>query len=204
MILVDAVYYPPRTHSDSIVLCTPFLREASELADGRGVVVRVEDSPAHHEHIDARARELLDVFDARAAVDLEKMPGVAITCDCDVIRADGGTRTAAITGAFVALADAVAAAREQGLIQKNPIHGPVAAISVGIIDGQPHLDLDYPLDVHAEVDMNVAMNHEGEFIEIQGTGEAGTFSRAESDALLDLATKGIKRLIRAQRVALKS
>lgn len=139
----------------------------------------------------------------RAAVDLEKMPGLAITCDCDVLRADGGTRTTAITGAYIALVDAVNAAREQGFIEKNPILGPVAAVSVGIIDGRAYLDLDYPLDSRAEVDMNVAMNHKGEFIEIQGTGEAGTFSREQADTLLDLASQGIKKLIAAQRRALR-
>lgn len=139
----------------------------------------------------------------RAAVDLSKMPGVQITCDCEVIKADGGTRTAAITGAFVALADAVRVAREQGLIEKNPILGPVAAVSVGVIDGKPYLDLDYSLDVRAEVDMNVVMNHRGQFIEVQGTGEQGTFDRKELDTLLDLAGSGIRKLIAAQRKALK-
>lgn len=139
----------------------------------------------------------------RAAVDLEKMPGVAITCDCDVVVADGGTRTASITGAWVALAQAVAVAQKQGMITKNPLIGPVAAISVGIIDGKPTLDLDYPLDVRAEVDMNIAMNHKGEFIEVQGTGEKGTFSRSELDALLDFAGKGIRQLIKIQRTAVK-
>lgn len=139
----------------------------------------------------------------RAAVDLEKMPGLAITCDCDVLQADGGTRTASITGAYVALAQAIAFARKEGMIKTNPLTGNVAAISVGIIDGQPTLDLDYPLDVRAEVDMNIAMNKKGQFIEVQGTGEHGTFSRTELDSLLDLATKGIKQLFRVQNTFLK-
>jgi ribonuclease PH len=139
----------------------------------------------------------------RAAVDMDKMPGVAITCDCDVVLADGGTRTASITGAWVALAQAIKVAQKKGLITKNPLIGPVAAVSVGVIDGQPTLDLDYPLDVRAEVDMNVAMNHKGEFIEVQGTGEKGTFSRDELDSLLDLAAKGIKQLVKLQRGAVK-
>jgi ribonuclease PH len=139
----------------------------------------------------------------RAGVDLEKMPGLAITCDCDVLQADGGTRTASITGAYVALAQAIAFARKQGMIKTNPLIGNVAAISVGIIDGLPTLDLDYPLDVRAEVDMNIAMNNKGKFIEVQGTGEHGTFSREELDALLDLASKGIKQLIRIQNAFLK-
>ncbi len=137
----------------------------------------------------------------RAAVDLDKMPGVAITCDCDVVVADGGTRTASITGAWVALAQAIGVAQKKGLIKKNPLIGPVAAVSVGVIDGKATLDLDYPLDVRAEVDMNVAMNHKCDFIEVQGTGEKGTFSRDELDALLDLAGKGIRKLIKIQRAA---
>ncbi len=139
----------------------------------------------------------------RAAVDLEKMPGIAITCDCDVIVADGGTRTASITGAYVALAQAIQAARETGSIASDPIIGPVAAVSVGIVDGQPCLDLDYPLDSCADVDMNVAMNHRKEFIEIQGTGEQATFSRDQLDSLLNLADKGIRKLIQKQRAALR-
>ncbi len=139
----------------------------------------------------------------RASVDMDKMPGVAITCDCDVVVADGGTRTASITGAWVALSQAIGQAKKEGLIKGEPRLGPVAAVSVGIIDGKPTLDLDYPLDVRAEVDMNVAMNHRGDFIEVQGTGEKGTFSRGELDALLDLAGKGIRRLIKVQREAVK-
>jgi ribonuclease PH len=139
----------------------------------------------------------------RASVDLDKMPGVAITCDCDVVVADGGTRTASITGAWVALSQAIGHAKKEGLIKGEPRLGPVAAVSVGMIDGKPTLDLDYPLDVRAEVDMNVAMNHRGDFIEVQGTGEKGTFSRGELDALLDLAGKGIKKLIKVQRAAVK-
>lgn len=139
----------------------------------------------------------------RAAVDLDKMPGLAITCDCDVLVADGGTRTASITGAFVALAQAIGVARQQQLIKTNPILGPVAAVSVGVIDNQTYLDLDYPLDVRAEVDMNVAMNLKGEFVEVQGTGEQGTFSRKQLDEMLDLASKGIRKLIKLQRTTLR-
>ena len=139
----------------------------------------------------------------RAAVDLDKMPGLAITCDCDVLVADGGTRTASITGAFVALAQAIGVARQQQLIKTNPILGPVAAVSVGVIDSQTYLDLDYPLDVRAEVDMNVAMNHKGDFVEVQGTGEQGTFSRKQLDEMLDLASKGIRKLIKLQRATLR-
>ncbi|NNE34494.1 MAG: ribonuclease PH [Rhodothermales bacterium] len=155
---------------------------------------------------DSRATEIQRLIGRvlRAAVDLEKMPGLTITCDCDVIAADGGTRTAAITGAFVALSQAIAVARERDLIRKNPIRGNVAAVSVGIIDGKPRLDLDYKLDVSAEVDMNVAMNHKGDFVEVQGTGEQGTFSREELDSLLDLAARGIRRLMTIQRKAVRA
>ena len=127
------------------------------------------------------------------------MPGVIITCDCDVIVADGGTRTAAITGAYVALVQAVRWAQKQQIIAGKPIIGPVAAVSVGIIDGQSYLDLDYELDVKADVDMNVVANHRGEFVEVQGTAEQRAFSREQLDDLLDLASKGIRKLVRVQR-----
>jgi ribonuclease PH len=139
----------------------------------------------------------------RASVDLTLMPGVLITCDCDVLAADGGTRTASITGAYVALAQAIASARKQGLIARNPIHGPVAAISVGIVDAAVCADLDYALDHRADVDLNVAMNHRGALIEVQGTAERQTFSRSELDQMLDLAAKGITKLIRTQRKTLR-
>jgi len=138
----------------------------------------------------------------RAAVDMDKMPGLSITVDCDVVSADGGTRTAAITGGFVALAQAINKARVDGLIKTNPILGPVAAISVGICDGKPTLDLDYPLDVAAEVDMNVAMDSKGNYIEVQGTGEKCVFSREQLDSLLDLAGLGIKKLMTIQKKAI--
>lgn len=138
----------------------------------------------------------------RAAVDLDKMPGLVITCDCDVLRADGGTRTAAITGAYVALAQALRFARDAGRLARNPIVAPVGAVSVGIIDGKAYLDLDYELDVRAEVDMNVAMDSKGNYIEVQGTGEKGVFSREELDTLLDLAGTGIRKLMKVQRAAL--
>ncbi|MEO0586126.1 MAG: ribonuclease PH [Planctomycetota bacterium] len=138
----------------------------------------------------------------RAAVDLDKMPGVAITVDCDVLRADGGTRTAAITGGYVALRQAIDFARAEGMIEKNPLTNQVAAVSVGVVGGKPHLDLDYPLDSAAEVDMNVVMTAKGQYVEVQGTGEDGTFDRAQLDALLDLAGKGIKKLMKVQNGAL--
>lgn len=138
----------------------------------------------------------------RQAVDLEKMPGLAVTCDCDVIVADGGTRTAAITGAMVALADCLAKAQQLGMIQASPIRSMVAAVSVGIIDGRPVLDLDYPLDVRAETDLNVAMDARGRFVEVQGTAERQPFSREEMDQMLDLASRGIRKLIKLQKAVL--
>jgi ribonuclease PH len=140
----------------------------------------------------------------RASVDLHKMRGVAITCDCEVLCADGGTRTTAITGAFVALCDAITYALDNGQLFESPIVTPVAAVSVGIVDGQPVLDLDYDLDSRAEVDLNVAMNGAGGFIEVQGTAEKGSYSRAQLDAMLDLAQKGIREILEIQRIALYS
>jgi ribonuclease PH len=138
----------------------------------------------------------------RAAVDMDAMPGLSVTIDCDVLRADGGTRTASITGGYVALAQALAAARADGRLTADPIISPVVAISVGVVDGLPHLDLDYPLDSAADVDMNVVMNASGAFIEIQGTGEKTTFSRATLNQLLDLAEAGCSELLAAQKRAL--
>ncbi len=154
--------------------------------------------------VDSRGTEIQRLIGRalRASVDLEKMPGVAIACDCDVLQADGGTRTASITGAFVALAQCIAHCRQSGIIQDDPIIGPVAAVSVGIIDDVARLDLDYELDVRAQVDMNVAMNHRGQFVEVQGTAEGAAFSRAQLDRLLTLAAGGIRELMKVQRRAL--
>jgi ribonuclease PH len=155
---------------------------------------------------DSRATEIKRLIgrSLRAAVNMQKMPGLAITCDCDVLSADGGTRTASVTGAYVALAQAVAAARRDGLVRGNPLLGPVAAVSVGVVDGKTYLDLDYELDSVAEVDMNVVMNHRRQFIELQGTGEQSTFDREQLDEMLNLAQRGIRRLIQTQRAALKA
>ncbi len=138
----------------------------------------------------------------RAVVDRRALGERTITLDCDVLQADGGTRTAAITGAYVALVDAVRHIRGRNLIDKEPIHGHVAAVSVGIFDGQPVLDLDYQEDSACETDMNVVMNDAGAFIEVQGTAEGHAFRRGELDALLNLAESGIARLIELQREAL--
>src|SRR5213595_2682598 len=138
----------------------------------------------------------------RAVIDYKALGENTIVLDCDVLQADGGTRTAAITGAYVALADAVAHLKGQGALAGDPLTGSVAAISVGIIDGVPRLDLPYEEDVRAETDMNVVMTGEGSYVEVQGTAEGAAFNRAELDALLALAEKGCADLTRIQREAL--
>ncbi|MFN2602118.1 MAG: ribonuclease PH [Gemmatimonadaceae bacterium] len=140
----------------------------------------------------------------RAMLDDFKFGEFTVKLDCDVLVADGGTRTAAITGASVAIVDAFDWMVEMGKISANPIKRRVAAISVGIIDGEPRLDLDYDEDVRAEVDMNVVMSSEREFVEVQGTGEHGTFDRAQLDQLLELAIAGIETLDKMQQAALGS
>jgi len=138
----------------------------------------------------------------RAAVDLNALGERSITVDCDVIQADGGTRTASITGAFVALSDAMQMLLDKGAIKKNPIHGMIAATSVGIYNGQAVLDLDYAEDSTAETDMNVVMNDAGGFIEIQGTAEGHAFRDDELASMLALARSGIATLIEKQNEAL--
>jgi ribonuclease PH len=138
----------------------------------------------------------------RAALDLSALGERTVTLDCDVLQADGGTRTASITGAYVALVDACASLMAQKGVS-NPLHGQVAAISVGIVKGQPVLDLDYVEDSSAETDMNVVMNSGGGFIEVQGTAEGHAMRRDELDALLALATAGTAQLFEMQRAALK-
>ena len=140
----------------------------------------------------------------RAVVDMDALGENTIVIDCDVIQADGGTRTASITGAYVALVDAINKAKEKGLITTDPLKGMIASISVGIYEGTPVLDLDYPEDSNAETDMNVVMNDEGKFIEVQGTAEGHAFSSEELNSMLDLANKGISELFEHQRIALKS
>ncbi len=138
----------------------------------------------------------------RAAVDLEALGEHTITLDCDVIQADGGTRTASITGSYVALADAINHMLEEKMIKKNPLFGKVASISVGIYQGTPVLDLDYAEDSNAETDMNVVMNDADAFIEVQGTAEGHAFRMDELNAMLELAKKGIGELFDAQEKAL--
>jgi len=230
---VDIQRYPPGggavpgsviiTQGDTRILCTASIAEevpkwmatanatTTETSGGGWVTAEYAMLPGstperQRRGITSRATEIRRLIGRvlRAGVDLQKMPGITVTCDCDVIVADGGTRTAAITGAFVALADALTHARRQGLIETNPIHGPVAAVSVGLVDDKPYLDLDYDLDARAQVDMNVAMNHRGELIEVQATAEGRTFSHDEMNALLDLAWKGIRKLMRMQRQLLRA
>ena len=134
----------------------------------------------------------------RAVTDLRAMPDVQITVDCDVLQADGGTRTASICGGWIALHDACSRLLTTGALTRHPVSQPCAAISVGVIDGTPMLDLEYSEDVRAEVDMNVVMTGDGRFVEVQGTAEGVAFTRAELDALLGLAEAGIKEIVAAQ------
>jgi ribonuclease PH len=140
----------------------------------------------------------------RAVIDYKALGENTIVLDCDVLQADGGTRTAAITGAWVALADAVADARAKGLVAAGaePLSGSIAAVSVGLVGGLPVLDLDYPEDSTAQTDMNVVMTGDGRFVEVQGTAEGEPFDRAVLGELLDLATTGCARLTQMQRDAL--
>ena len=138
----------------------------------------------------------------RSVVDLEALGELTLTVDCDVIQADGGTRTASITGAFVALADAIENLVGRGKLRKSPLHGVVASVSVGIYDGAVILDRDYSEDSNAETDMNVVMNGAGHFVEVQGTAEGHAFRREEMDKMIDFATKGICSLIEKQNSAL--
>ena len=138
----------------------------------------------------------------RAAVDLKALGENTITIDCDVIQADGGTRTASITGAFVALADAIRYMQDNDLIKNDPIIGHVASVSVGVYNGTPIMDLDYAEDSNCETDMNIVMNDQGGYIEVQGTAEGTAFSPQEFQAMLDLGKQAIDQLIEHQREAL--
>ncbi len=138
----------------------------------------------------------------RAVFDLELLGERSILLDCDVLQADGGTRTAAITGAWVAAHDAVSGLLAQGLLTRSPIRDHVAAVSVGMVQGEPMLDLDYTEDSSCDTDMNVVMTGTGHFVEVQGTAEGAAFSRVDMNALLDLAQAGIAKLVEQQRLAL--
>lgn len=138
----------------------------------------------------------------RAVFDLKALGERTITLDCDVIQADGGTRTSAITGAFIAAHDAVGTLLKSGALAASPIRDHVAAVSVGIVQGEPVLDLDYAEDAACDTDMNVVMTGAGHFVEVQGTAEGAAFTRAQMDALLALASRGIANLVAAQEAAL--
>ncbi|MDK8828146.1 MULTISPECIES: ribonuclease PH [Corynebacterium] len=140
----------------------------------------------------------------RAAIDLKELGENTINIDCDVLQADGGTRTASITGAYVALADALTYLHAAGAVPGTPLKAPVAAVSVGIIDGRVCLDLPYEEDSRAEVDLNVVMTAEGKFVEIQGTGEEGTFDRGQLNDMLDSAEKGLRELVALQQEVLRA
>jgi ribonuclease PH len=155
--------------------------------------------------IDGRTQEIQRLIgrSLRAVVDFARLGENSILIDCDVLQADGGTRTAAITGAYVAMCDAVTEALREGWLSESPVKEGVAAVSVGLVNGRPVLDLDYLDDSAADVDMNVVMTSSGRFVEVQGTGEGTTFSQAELDRLLKLASRGIKQLLATQEEALR-
>lgn len=138
----------------------------------------------------------------RAVTDLEALGEVQITLDCDVLQADGGTRTASISGAWVALSDACSRLRQRGVLTRDPLLARCAAISVGVVDGSPMVDLDYSEDSRAEVDMNVVMTSAGSFVEVQGTAEGVPFDRTELDEMLNLASNSISEIIAAQELAI--
>lgn len=156
--------------------------------------------------LDGRSQEIQRLIGRamRASVDLEKLGPRTLWIDCDVLQADGGTRTAAITGSYVALALATRRLLATGALPESPIRTAVAAVSVGIVAGRPLLDLDYAEDSTAEVDLNLVMTREGEFIELQGTGEHATFTDAQLSALLGLGKVGLKELLAAQQAALQA
>ena len=204
---------------DTKVLCTasiedrapPFLKgqESGWVTAEYGMLPRSTGSRSQREAAkgkqSGRTQEIQRLIgrSLRAAVDLKALGERTITIDCDVIQADGGTRTASITGGFVALHDAVSWMLEKNLIRTNPLLGHVASISVGIYQGQAVLDLDYAEDSEAETDMNVVMNDAGAFIEIQGTAEGHAFRESELQCMIQLAQKGIRELVAAQKAVLE-
>ncbi len=200
---------------DTVVLCTASWTEGvPDWRKGKGsgwLTAEYDMLPAStsqrrkRNRTDGRTQEIQRLIgrSLRAIVDLDKLGENSISIDCDVIQADGGTRTASITGAYIALCDAVSFALRNKYIATSPIRQAVAAVSVGKIDGRLLLDLNYREDVDAEVDMNVVMTESGGFVEVQGTGEEATFERRELDRMLALAQKGIKQLLAAQRQSLR-
>ena len=202
---------------DTRVLCTasiesrvpPFLKGSGRgwVTAEYGMLPRSTNSRMRREatsgHQGGRTLEIQRLIgrSLRAVVDLAALGENTITLDCDVLQADGGTRTASITGAYVALADAVDTLLKSGKLKASPLHGAVASVSVGIYNGVPVLDLDYAEDSNAETDMNVVMNNAGHFVEVQGTAEGHAFRREEMNAMLDLAATGITRLFELQEQA---
>ncbi len=168
-----------------------------------GMLPRSTDDRMNRYKLSGRAQEIQRLIgrSLRAAVDMKKLGENTIRIDCDVIQADGGTRTAAITGAYVALCDALDYMLDLDMISERPVLGNVAAVSVGLINGEPLLDLCYAEDANADVDMNIVMRDD-EFVEVQGTAEGATYGRTALNELLDLAMKGISGLIEAQNKAL--
>ncbi len=203
---------------DTRVLCTasveervpPFLRDSGRgwVTAEYGMLPRATNTRTDREAArgkqTGRTQEIQRLIGRalRAVVDLPALGPRTIQVDCDVLQADGGTRTAAITGAFVALQDAIAFLKEKDLLKSHPIRDFVAAVSVGIYQGAPVLDLDYAEDSACGTDMNVVMTGSGRFVEVQGTAEGEPFSRAEADALLALAERGIAELVAHQKRAL--
>jgi len=203
---------------DTAVLCTASVEEGvPEWMKGKGrgwVSAEYDMLPGStskrrqrsRKSVDGRATEIQRLIGRaiRAVVDFEALGERCIWLDCDVVQADGGTRTASITGAYVALCDAVRWLQQQKLITKSPVIEPVAAVSVGKIDDHILLDLNYAEDVGAQVDFNVAMTASGEFVEVQGSAEGETFSRSELERMLRLADSGVRQLIAVQERALKT
>lgn len=200
----------------TVVLCTATIEESvPKWREGKGLgwVTAEYDMlpgstgsrrPRHRIQADGRATEIQRIIGRviRSVVDFTALGERSIWLDCDVIQADGGTRTASITGAYVALMDAVRRLIAEKKLARSPIAEPVAAVSVGKIDGRLLLDLDYSEDSRAEVDFNVAMTASGKLVEVQGSGEGATFTRSELDRMVTLAARGIKQLIAAQKKAL--
>jgi ribonuclease PH len=207
-------------YGDTRVLCTasveeripPFLRGRGKgwLTAEYGMLPRATGQRSRRESVtgrqSGRSLEIQRLIgrSLRAVLELSALGERTITIDCDVIQADGGTRSASITGGYVALADALNCLQHSGELDGNPLLGQVAAVSVGIFRGLPILDLDYAEDSEAETDMNVVMNDKGAFVEVQGTAEGHAFRRDELSGMLELATAGIKQLIEVQRNVLES
>jgi ribonuclease PH len=203
---------------DTLVLCTasiedgvpPFLRGKGQgwLTAEYGMLPRSTHTRSAREAAkgkqSGRTQEIQRLIgrSLRAVLDLSLLGERQLTVDCDVLQADGGTRTASITGACVAVSDAIAGLMATGALARNPMKDMVAAVSVGMFGGEPVLDLDYDEDSNCDTDMNVVMTGSGGFIEVQGTAEGAPFSRGELDALLGLATEGIAQLVARQKAAL--